>query len=84
MSVTVYLTSLLIFFGTILLVFAMRSASAFWQARSRLASQDAYRDLAEKTAASQSNIAAALAAIETTLADIRNRLTAVEKVLREV
>ena len=47
------------------------------QAKAKLASDGAYRELAEKSAASTTETAAALA-------DIRARLTAVEKILKDV
>ena len=84
MSANLYLLSLCIPFGTILLVFGMRYFSAVQQARARLANDGAYRQIAEKAAAAQSETATALSSIQTSLADVRARLTAVEKILKEV
>ncbi|MDB5480982.1 MAG: hypothetical protein JWO83_2035 [Caulobacteraceae bacterium] len=84
MSPSLYLISLCIPFGTILLVFGMRYFSAVQQAKARLANDDAYRRIAESAAAAQSETAAALSSIEATLADVRSRLAAVEKILKEV
>jgi hypothetical protein len=79
-----YLLTICLPLGTILLIFAMRSFSAVQQAKARLAYDDAYRRIAEQAAATQSETALALSAIQTTLADVRTRLTAVEKILKEV
>ena len=69
MSERLYLISICLPMATILLIFGMRYLSQVLQARARLASDEAYRQLAEKSAASQSAAAAALG---------------VEKVLKEV
>ena len=79
-----YLLTLLLPLGTVLLVFGMKYISAIYQARSRAVAENAYRDLAEKASSVQTQSAASLAAIQTTLADIGTRLAAVEKVLKEV
>jgi hypothetical protein len=67
-----------------LLVFGMRAFSAIQQAKVRNASDAAYRQIAEKAVASASENTTALASIQTALADVRTRLTAIEKVLKEV
>ena len=69
---------------TILLIFGMKYFAATRQARSRVASDDAYRELAAKAVATQGESVAALAGLDTALADIRTRLAAIEKVLKEV
>lgn len=84
MAEYLYLLTICLPLGTILLIFAMRSFSAVQQAKARLANDDAYRRIAEQTAVTQSETALALSAIQTTLADVRTRLTAVEKILKEV
>ena len=71
-------------FGTILVVFAMKYFSAAYQARQKATGDQAYRDIAEKAAAAQSDTAASLSAIKTDLAAINTRLTAVEKILKDV
>jgi len=73
MSQSLYILTICLFLGTILLVFGMRFLSAFLQARARLANDDAYRLIAEKAVAIQSS-----------LADIKGRLASVEKILKEV
>ena len=69
---------------TILLIFGMKYFSAGRQARLRFISEGAYRELAEKGAAVQSASAVSLAAVQADLAEVKLKLTAIEKVLREV
>jgi predicted negative regulator of RcsB-dependent stress response len=84
MSESVYLLSICLVLGTILLVFGMRAFSAVQQAKVRNASEATYRQIAEKAVAAASENTAALSSIQTSLADVRTRLTAIEKVLKEV
>jgi hypothetical protein len=84
MSASIYLLTLCLPLGTILIVFGMRYFSAVQQARARLANDDAYRRIAEKAANAQSDTAAALSSIEAALTEVRTRLAAVEKILKEV
>lgn len=84
MSEHLYLLSICLPLGTILLVFGMRYYAAVQQAKARLANDDAYRQTAEKAAAAQADTASALSAIQTELADVRMRLIAVEKILKAV
>ena len=84
MTVWLYLLTLCLPLGTVLLVFGMRYASAVEQAKARLANDDAYRQIADKAASAQTDTAAALAAIQTAMSDVQARLTAVEKILKEV
>ena len=84
MSEHLYLLSICLVLGTILLVFGIRAFSAVQQARVRIASDTAYRQIAEKAVTSASENTTALAAIQAALTDVRTRLTAVEKILKEV
>jgi len=84
MTELLYLLTICLPLATVLLVFGMRYFSAIQQARARLANDDAYRQLAEKAATAQAETATALSAIQAALADVRTRLTAVEKILKEV
>ena len=84
MSEHLYLLSIGLVFGTILLVFGIRAYSAIQQAKVRDASDAAYRQIAEKAVASASENTTALASIQAALTDVRTRLTAIEKVLKEV
>jgi hypothetical protein len=84
MSESVYFTTLGLLFGTILIIFGMKYLSAIWQARSRVLSEDAYRALAEKAVAAQTQIAPSLSAIQAELGALKASLAAVEKVLKAV
>ena len=84
MAEHLYILTICLPLGTILLVFGMRYFSAIQQARARLANDDAYRQIAEKAATAGAETATALTAIQAALADVRTRLTAVEKILKEV
>ena len=84
MSEHLYLLSICLVLGTILLVFGIRAFSAVQQARVRIASDTAYRQIAERAVASASENTTALTSIQAALADVRTRLTAVEKILKEV
>ena len=69
---------------TILLTFAMKYFSAARQMRSQFANGDGYRELAATAAATQSETAASLATLQAELAEIRARLTSVEKLLKDI
>ncbi len=84
MSEHVYLISIGLFFGTLLLIFGMKYVSDIRQARSRVMGEDAYRELAKKAMAAQSETANSLFAIQTQLVEIKNRLGAVETILKAV
>jgi signal transduction histidine kinase len=68
----------------ILLVFAMKYFVGARTARLRIASEDAYRDLAARAVRSQEESAAALAGLKGSVSEIEGRLARVEKVLKEV
>ena len=84
MTALFYLLTLILPLATILLVFGMRSHSAIQQAKARLANDDKYRRIAEKAAGAQAETASALTAIQVSMSDVQARLTAVEKILKEV
>ena len=79
-----YLLSISLPFATILLVFAMRYVSAVMQARARLAHEDAYRQIAQKSVAAESETAGSLVSIQRALGDFAERLASIEKILKEV
>jgi hypothetical protein len=66
------------------LVFFMKYLSAVLQARARSGQDEAYRELAARTAGTQAETAAALSSLATVLAEIQSRLAVVEKILKEV
>jgi hypothetical protein len=79
-----YLLTLVLPLGTILIVFGVRYYALTQQARARLANDDAYRQLAESASAAQSRIATSLAAMEASLSDVHSRMAAVETILKAV
>ena len=69
---------------TILLVFGMKYFSAARTAHARANGEEAYRELAEKAVALQAANAASQATIQADFSEMKIRLTAIEKLLREV
>ncbi len=84
MTTILYLITLCLPLATVLLVFGMRYLSAVEQAKARLANEGAYRQIAEKAAAAEAETATALSAIQPALEDLRARLAAIEKILKDV
>lgn len=84
MAEHVYLLTLFLPLATALIIFGMKYYAAIQQAKARLASDEAYRQVAEQAAAAQAETAATLAAMNATLGDVKARLAVVEKILREV
>lgn len=84
MSETIYILTLALPFVAVLAVFGMRYASVVLAARARLANDEAYRQLAEKAAATQSQTAAALASMNAALSELKSRLAGIETVLKQV
>lgn len=84
MTNILYLLTLCLPLGTVLLIFGMRYFSRIQQAKARLANDDAYRQIADRAASAEAATATALTAIQAALADAANRLTAIEKVLKDV
>ena len=84
MSEPVYFTTLILFFGSIVTIFALRYFAMSKQARAKIASDEAYRALAEKAVGAQSQSAQAFAALQTDLSALKASVAAVEKVLKTV
>jgi len=84
MSEPIYLISIGLMLGTVVAIFAMKYFSSIRQAQARIAIENSSRDLLEKSTAAQSENATALLAIRAELAEIKSRLAAVEKILKEV
>jgi len=70
--------------ATVLLVFAMRYVAKVHEARARLANDGAYRDLAEKAVTLESQATSLMSNLQAELTAIATRLTAVERILKEV
>ena len=67
-----FLLVTILLFVTILLIFGMKYFSAMRQTHARVATDTAFRELAEKATALQSDaVAARLASVRTELADIK-------------
>jgi hypothetical protein len=84
MSESVYFLTICIPLAAILIIFAMKYFSAAYAARARLASDGAYRVLAENAVAAQAGNQAALAGLQAELARVAASLAAVEKILKQV
>jgi ribosome-associated translation inhibitor RaiA len=80
----VFLLVTILFLVTIILVFAMKYVATTRQASLRIASEDGYRALADRTVKAQETGAEMLRAVNNALAQIEARLAKVEKVLQEV
>ncbi len=79
-----FLLPMVLVLATILLVFGMKYMSGGRQSRKQVASDNAFRLLAEKAAEAQSAMALSLTAAKAELADLRVRLSSIEKMLRDV
>jgi hypothetical protein len=77
MSEPIYLLTIFMPLATILLVFGMRALTAIKKAKLQADNEEAYRLLAERAVAAQQETAAALA-------DLKIRIIAIEKVLKDV
>jgi hypothetical protein len=66
------------------IVFFMKYVSAVLQARVRLAQDEAYREVASKAVAAQTEAAAKLSSFGTSLDAIQVRLAGIEKILNDV
>ena len=84
MSESVYFLTIILPLLTILLVFGMKYFASVQQAKSRLAGDEQYRELASRASATQSEISATLTALNLSLANLKDRVTAIEKLLKEV
>ena len=84
MSEPIYIFTLVVFFGTIVAVFALRYIALTKQARARLENDDSYRELAARAVQTQAETAISLGAVNATLAELRTRIAGLEKVLKEV
>ena len=69
---------------TILLIVIIVQVGALWRARISIAREKAYQELAVSQAAATEQTAAALEQLNGTVTDIEERLTSVERMMREV
>ncbi|MDZ5648373.1 hypothetical protein [Nitrospirillum sp. BR 11828] len=84
MSPSIYLLTLILFFGTFVLIFGFKYVSAAVAARAKLETEAGYRALAERAIAAQAETQAALAALKGDMAKLATSLAAVERILRDV
>jgi hypothetical protein len=84
MNENVFLAAFFFPSAAAVLVFFMKYVSAVLQARVRLGQDEAYREIAAKSAAAQAETVAALSSLGMTLAEIRSQLAAVSTILRQV
>lgn len=70
--------------GTVIIVTLIVQLTAAWKARTSLAREEGYRELAEKATAALAECGQSTKQVEIELINIRSRLTAIETVLREV
>lgn len=84
MSEPIFLITIGLPLLTLLLIFGMKYFAAIAQAKARLDSDALYRQLAAQAATAQADTAAALGAINANLAELKTRVAAVEKMLRDV
>ncbi len=70
--------------GTVIIVTVIVQLTAAWKARTSLARENSFRELAEKSNAALTNIQESGKQIEARLASIESRLAVIEKTLREV
>jgi hypothetical protein len=77
MSAPVYFLTLSLMLGTVLAIFAMRYFSSLTQARSRIAQELSYREMAEQSTAAQAEAAS-------TMEDLKARIARIEAILKEV
>jgi len=80
----VYLLTIGLPLLAIVVVAAMRHFSAIQQAKLRFAHEEAYRAIAEKAVAAHTEAAASLESMDATLSELKSRVTAIEKILKEV
>lgn len=70
--------------ATIILITLIIQVTGAWRARGQVAQDSAYRELAETTAAAQADAREALERQGAELSEIKERLIAIEKLLRDV
>lgn len=80
----VYLLTIGLPLLAIVVVAAMRHFSAIQQAKLRFSHEEAYRAIAEKAVAAHTEAAASLASMDASLSELKSRVTAIEKILKEV
>lgn len=78
MTPAVYMGTLALVLGAIVLVTAIRTLSTYTQAKAKIAAEANYRDMAEKMSASQAETASILNDLKARIANIETLLKTVE------
>ncbi len=81
---TIYLITLGVMFGTVIIVFGIRFLQASAVAGADAAHTDAYRKLASDAVTAQAGNAVRLSAIQSELAEIKARMASIETILKTV
>jgi hypothetical protein len=84
MTTVVYFITLGVLSGTPLAIFGLKYWAAAKAADAQTQTQEAYRKLAADAVTAQAGNAATMSAVQSELADIKARMIAVEKILKEV
>lgn len=84
MSETLYLLTLGMIVGTILLIFALKYLSSIFSSRAQVVEREQYIKLAEDAKAVHERLARDLATVREELAGIRESTTQIQHVLRQV
>lgn len=84
MSDHLYLLTLGLFFGTLLLIFALKYLSSILSHRAQIIDRDRYLKLAEEGRAVQDQLTRELAALRAELTGIADRTADIQRVLRQV
>jgi Tfp pilus assembly protein PilO len=84
MSAPVYLTTIILIVGAVVVVFGMRYLALSKQAKAKLADGQGWRQVAEQAAAAQAHTASTLASMQASLAEVSTRLASVETLLKDV
>jgi hypothetical protein len=84
MSEPIYLVTIFAFLGTVVILGALRYMSNLARARAQMAETEAYRVLAERAVAANQHQTDAIAALRADLTAVRNSLSGIEKILKDV
>jgi hypothetical protein len=84
MAEHVYLLTIILPLGTVLLIFTMKYWSGAVQARKSKTHEEAYRALSDKLAVSLNEHASSLSTLKSDVAKLSVSLAAIEKILKEV
>jgi hypothetical protein len=84
MAAHLYMPTVLLILGSILVIFGMKYVSEALQARSRAANEHSFRLFAEEAHSVQAHHIALLTSIQSSISDVSARLGQVERILKDV